>query len=391
MLGGGQPALIPAMDEVWRGRMEELVADPEALKGVLSIYDGPYGSTPFREAVAGLLRREYGWAVGPENIAVTSGGQTAFFFLFNILGGEMGNGSFRRILLPLIPEYIGYADQGMSPGLFRAHRPEISLVGEDQFKYRIDFDSLHDIPKGDLGAVCASRPTNPSGNVLTDNEVARLAEFARDRGVPLILDNAYGAPFPAILFREITPVWDPGMILTMSLSKIGLPGTRTAIVVAAPEIAEAMASMTAISGLANNNLGQAIVRPMLEDGSLLRLSRDVVKPYYEDRSLRAQAVVREVFGDRFPWRMHVSEGALFLWLWFEGLPVSSRELYRQLKDEGTLVIPGEYFFFGDAGPDPENWRHSHECIRLSYGMDEATVRAGIESIAGVVERLFAGS
>ena len=41
----------------------------------------------------------------------------------------------------------------------------------------------------------------------------------------------------------VTPAWDENMILTMSLSKIGLPGTRTGIVIARPEIIRAVVRM----------------------------------------------------------------------------------------------------------------------------------------------------
>ena len=35
------------------------------------------------------------------------------------------------------------------------------------------------VPVGDdIGAICVSRPTNPPGNVLTDDEIARLKSLA---------------------------------------------------------------------------------------------------------------------------------------------------------------------------------------------------------------------
>jgi len=44
------------------------------------------------EALAELLRSEFGWPVGPENIALTPGGQTAFFLLFNLFAGHYKQG-----------------------------------------------------------------------------------------------------------------------------------------------------------------------------------------------------------------------------------------------------------------------------------------------------------
>ena len=96
----------------------------------------------FLDAMADLLNRENGWDVKPSNIAITAGGQTAFFFLFNMLAGECAGGVRKRILLPLAPEYIGYANQGMGDGMFDTRRPKIEQLGEHTFKYRVDFENL---------------------------------------------------------------------------------------------------------------------------------------------------------------------------------------------------------------------------------------------------------
>lgn len=383
MLGGGQPARIPAMDAVWKRRIEELAAEPGGLGRALTSYDPPRGNPRFLEAVAGLFRRTFGWEIGPENVAITAGGQTAFFFLFNLLAGRMPDGSRRKILLPLVPEYIGYANQGVDGDLFRAQPPVIEKTGPHEFKYRVDFDRLEITPE--IAAICASRPTNPTGNVLTDDEVARLAALARAAGIPLILDNAYGAPFPGIFFSDATPFWDDNTILTLSLSKIGLPGVRTGVVIGPERVIRALGSMSAIVGLANPSIGQQILLPLLESGEILRLSDGVVRPFYQDRCARARAEALEAFGDDFEWYMHRSEGALFLWFWFPGLPIPVRVLYERLKQHGVLVVSGDYFFFGDDRPD---WRHRHECIRVTYSMDESVVRDGLRIIGEEVRKCW---
>jgi valine--pyruvate aminotransferase len=381
MLGGGQPARIPEVSEVWRRRLEELVKEAGGIDRAMTSYDPPKGNPRFIAALVGLFRETFGWDIGPENIAITPGGQTAFFFLFNLLAGRMPDGSRRKILLPLVPEYIGYANQGVDGGVFRAVPPIIETSDDHEFKYRVDFDQLAITP--DIAAICASRPTNPTGNVLTDDEVARLSTLAKAHGIPLILDNAYGVPFPGIIFSDAKPFWEPHVILTYSLSKIGLPGTRTGIVIGPPGIIRALASMSAIVGLANPSTGQQILLPLIESGELLRLSREVVRPFYQGKCLLAREAAREAFGDGIAWSMHRSEGALFLWLWFPGLAISTKELYRRLKERKVLVIPGEYFFFGHDDPD---WRHQHECIRISYAMDEQTVREGLRVIAEEVRK-----
>jgi len=385
MLGGGNPAAIDEVNAKWRERLQQIMQEPNALERMLGNYDPPQGNPAFIEALVECLKSNFGWDISADNVAVTNGGQTAFFYLFNLLAGQSSEGEPKEILLPLVPEYIGYADQGVEGCVFRAAKPKIVKVGSHQFKYGVDFDNL---PLNDnTAAICVSRPTNPTGNVLSDAEIARLSQLAAERGIPLIIDNAYGAPFPNIIFDSINPIWQPHIILTLSLSKLGLPGTRTGIVIANTQIIKALSSLNAIVGLSNNSIGQNIVAPMLKDGSLLELSNQVIQPYYLAKSNRAQQLLHELLPMTLPWRSHLSQGALFLWLWFENLPISSKELYQRIKQRGALVVPGEYFFFGlDAEHD--DWAHRRECIRMSYAQDDETVEGGIAIIAEVVRELY---
>lgn len=376
MLGGGNPAHIPAMERVWRERMKEIVEDPGTLRRTLSIYDPPRGNGGCLEALASLLRKEFGWRVGPENIAVTAGGQTAFFLLFNLFAGRTADGSRGRILFPLMPEYIGYADQALEAHSFAALKPLIEITGPHRFKYGIDFDNLH--PGPDIRALCVSRPTNPSGNLITDGEMKHLAETAALQDIPLIVDNAYGWPFPGILYDEVAPLWTDRTIHVMSLSKFGLPGTRTAFVVGPPEVASAIASMTAVTGLANGNFGQAIAGPLIASGEITRLSREIIRPYYLAKRDRALAAIAEFFPDEAPYSVHESGGAMFLWLRIKDSKRTSKEIYESLKQRGVLVVPGEYFFFG---LEDQEWPHRHECLRISFAMADEDVREGIRIIS----------
>ncbi len=383
MLGGGNPAHIPEILGVWRERFQAIVDDEDHCNRMLANYDGPAGSPKFRESFAAALNDIYGWDVGPDNIVVTNGGQTAFFFLFALLAGETPNGGQRHVMLPIVPEYIGYSDQGLAENVFRSFHPRIEKLDEHTFKYRIDFDAIE--VTDDTAAICVSRPTNPTGNVLTDDEIAHLTALAAEREIPLLVDNAYGAPFPGAVFESIAPVWNRGMVMSFSLSKLGLPGTRTGIVLADEQIASRIRSMTGIVGLANNNVGQAIVEPLLDSGELHQLSREVIRPYYQQKSQFAQSLVAQHFADDFPYLVHRSEGAFFLWLWFPELPIPTRELYARLKQRGVLIVPGEYFFFGlDAHDD---WPHRRQCIRLTFSQSEAVVDEGVRILADELRKL----
>ena len=382
MLGGGNPAAVPGLQSLVRERMGELMADGDAFERMLVSYDPPQGNPRFLRALAELLQRTYGWNIGPQNLAVTGGGQSAFFFLFKLLAGRFGGGRRKKILLPLAPEYIGYADQGLEPDLFVACRPVIEWPqGHDAkvFKYTIDFAAVERaLVRGDIGAIAASRPTNPTGNVVTDAEVARLSALALAHGIPLILDNAYGTPFPDVMFVPAKPFWAPHVILTLSLSKLGLPGTRTGIVIAPEKIASAIASLTAVVGLANNNIGQQIVLPWIENGKILELGPKILRPFYAEKAAAAARWAREYFDPAgLDWALHATEGAFFHWLWLKHLRIPTRELYARLKARNVLTVPGEYFFFGLE----EEWSHQHECLRMNFSREPEVVREGYRLIA----------
>ena len=382
MMGGGNPASIPEVQSIWRKRTAELLEEKNDFNSALVNYDPPSGNPKFLRAVAKTLNNEYGWNLESENIAVTSGAQTGFFFLFNILAGEFTNGQQKKILLPLAPEYIGYANQGITQDIFVTHPAVIEKKGKNGFKYHEDFDELEVDDK--IAAICVSRPTNPSGNVLTDEEINRLSKIARSKGIPLIIDNAYGNPFPGAIYTEANPILDEHIILTLSLSKLGLPGTRTGIIIGPEKIIAAVTAANAVVGLANNNIGQALSLPLIESGELMRLSRDLIKPFYKKRMLNARSYVEEAFGNTIPYRLHESEGAFFLWFWFPELPITTIELYERLKKRDVLVVPGEYFFFGLV----DHWNHSHECIRVTFSQSEKIVKEGIQIIADEVSKSY---
>ena len=386
MLGGGNPAHVPEVQALFRSRMEDILSSAGEFERVIGNYDTPQGAKAFVGALADLFGAEFGWKIGPENIALTNGSQNAFFSLFNLFAGKFDGGQLKQVLLPLAPEYIGYSEVGLEPDFFRANRPEIELLDDRLFKYRVDFDRLK--MDNSIGAVCFSRPTNPTGNVVTDEEVSRLRQLANSQGVPLIIDNAYGTPFPNIIFSEAHPVWDENIVLCLSLSKFGLPTLRTGIVIAKEETIRVVSRMTSVLSLAPGSLGPALALDLVKSGEITRVSNDVVKPFYEQKSARAVAQLRREINDEIPMRIHKPEGALFLWLWFEGLPISSLELYQRLKKKGVLVVSGHYFF---PGMEQDDWAHKEQCIRVTYAQDDEVVEKGISLIAEEIRGIFSSA
>ena len=387
MLGGGNPAEIPEMQKCFREEMVALLKQGSDFERMTGSYDAPQGNRDFIKALAELLIDQFGWPVTEDNIVVTNGSQASFGMLFNLLAGEYPDGSHRKILLPLTPEYIGYTDVGIGDtNLFEARQPVINVDNIDDpeyryFKYSVNFDDLR--LDSHHGALCVSRPTNPTGNVITDQELMGLRNLAQKNGIPLIIDGAYGLPFPGIVFTDATPVWDDNIVLCLSLSKLGLPGVRTGIVIAAPDLIELIKGSNAIFNLAPGRFGPSLVNRITDNQKLISLSRDVIRPYYKNRVAHAVSYVNQIMSD-LPVRIHKPEGAIFLWLWFENLPISSERLYQKLKERGVFIIAGHHFFPGLE----DDWAHTHQCIRVSYAGNPERVEKGLSIIAEEVRRAY---
>ena len=165
------------------------------------------------------------------------------------------------------------------------------MIGDHEFKYHVDFDAVQ--VNEDIAALCVSRPTNPTSNVLTESELLRLSALAAKNDIPLIIDNAYGTPFPNIMFTETEPIWNKNIILTMSLSKLGLPGVRTGIVIANEMIIRAVSAMNAIVSLAPSSFGALLARDLVASGEVLELSRKKIRPFYERKSQQALGWLRD--------------------------------------------------------------------------------------------------
>lgn len=380
MLGGGNPSHIPEVQAYFRESMEDILAQEREFECLIGNYAGPGGEPLFLDALVDLFRSEYNWPVSRQHIALTSGSQTAFFFLFNMFAGRQRDGSLGKILLPITPEYIGYEDVSIGDNFFKAQRPQIDILDDRFFKYRVDFSQLSISP--DVRALCVSRPTNPTGNVLTEEEMAKLSQLAKRHNIPFIVDNAYGMPFPGIVFVDAIPRWEPHLVMCMSLSKLGMPGARTGIVVADERVIQSLKGMNAVLSLAPGNFGAGLALEAVLSRQILRLSREVVKPHYEKKLAVALDAVKSEFTG-VDYLIHKPEGALFLWLWLRDLPISNEELYQRLKAEGVLVVPGHHFFPGLS----KDWDHISECIRINYSGEPEMVLRGISRIAKVLRSL----
>ncbi len=59
-----------------------------------------------------------------------------------------------------------------------------------------------------------------------------------------------------------------------------------------------------------------------------------MRPAYEAQLEFVQTRLHQVMDPEIPYAMHKPEGAMFVWLWFKGMPINSQELHQRLKQEG---------------------------------------------------------
>lgn len=378
-LGGGNPAHIPEFEEYAAKHLRALIDDKDAFHRLLGIYQSPQGSEVLISNLARFFQAQ-GWPVTERNICLTNGSQSAFFMLINLLAGQSDGGPNRKMCLPLVPEYLGYADQGLSDDMFCSVKPKIELIGQHRFKYHIDFDALE--ITDNIGALCVSRPTNPSANMLADEELDRLGCLADQHEIPLIVDCAYGQPFPGIVYGDQSTRWQANRIFVLSLSKLGMPGVRTGIVVADQPIIESLTKANTVVSLANGNFGPGLMNAFLESGDLAPICTDILLPFYQQKRALALKQIDEQFNG-LDYRVHQSDGAFFLWLWFPSLEVESADLYQRLKAKNVLVMSGEHFFFEHA----PSWEHAKQCIRISYCASDDVLTKAIAIIAEEVRRV----
>ena len=184
MLGGGNPARIPEVELKFRKRMEAILHTPGEFEALIGSYDAPGGNRQFIEAMVQLLRARYGWDLHPGNVALTAGSQTSFFYLFNLFAGVNEVGQRKKILLPLTPSTSATGTSGSKRSCSSRRGRRSRLSGTTLFKYHVDFSGLGRLLGYEIGAICVSRPTNPTSNVLTHDEVGQLSVIARERGHP---------------------------------------------------------------------------------------------------------------------------------------------------------------------------------------------------------------
>ncbi|HLO48683.1 MAG TPA: valine--pyruvate transaminase [Kamptonema sp.] len=381
-LSAGNPVILPEVEQLWRDCTADLLASSEYGE-VVCRYGSSQGYQPFIDAVLKDFNDRYGLRLSDRNILITPGSQSIYFYAANAFGGYTASGQLKHIVLPLSPDYTGYGGVSLVPEAVVAYKPTLDIDARaHRFKYRPDFSQL--VIDETTGCVIFSRPCNPTGNVLTDDEVDKIAAMAAPYNVPVLIDSAYGPPFPALNFTEIRPIFGGNIIHCMSLSKAGLPGERIGIAIGEERMIQVLESFQTNMCIHSPRYGQAIATRAIASGALANIAENVIRPHYQKKFKILETTLDKFMPKDLPWFLHRGEGAIFAWLWLKDLPITDWEFYQQLKQVGVIVVPGSSFFPGLR----EDWRHKQECLRISLTATDAEIEIGMQRLAKISEQVY---
>ncbi|MBD2676341.1 MULTISPECIES: valine--pyruvate transaminase [Nostoc] len=381
-LSAGNPLILPEVEQLWRDCTAQLLASSEYGE-VVCRYGSSQGYAPLIEAIANDFNKRYGLKLSDRNIFITPGSQTLYFYAANVFGGYTSSGQLKNIVLPLSPDYTGYGGICLEPKALVAYKPTLDIdAPAHRFKYRPDFSQV--TINENTGCVIFSRPCNPTGNVLTDEEVKKIAALASPYNLPVLIDSAYAPPFPSLNFTEMTPVFGDNILHCMSLSKAGLPGERIGIAIGDEKWIEVLECFQANASLHSSRYGQAIAALAINSGALVEISQTVIRPFYQNKFAVLETSLEQAMPKNLPWFLHRGEGAIFAWLWLENLPITDWEFYQELKQVGVIIVPGSTFFPGLH----EEWAHKHQCFRISLTGSDEEIVTGMQRLAKVAQEAY---
>ena len=283
-------------------------------------YTDALGIAPLREAIAAHYQAQYGLAVDPREVVVTTGSSAAFLLAF-LAAFEPGD----RVALA-IPGYPAYRNILTALGI----EPVLIAVGENAH-YQPNPELLADL--GALDGLIVASPANPTGTMISAADLERLANYCRDRGIRLVSDEIYhGITYdtPAATARA----FGQEAVVVNSFSKYYcMTGWRLGWMLVPPDLARAVECLAQNFYISPPALSQLAALPVFGcrselDGHVARyrLNRDLLIGALNTAGLT---------------RFAPAEGAFYLYLDISKLTRDSAEFCRRLLAEtGVAVTPG---------------------------------------------------
>ncbi|MFJ8030542.1 bifunctional succinyldiaminopimelate transaminase/glutamate-prephenate aminotransferase [Streptomyces sp. NPDC096032] len=299
---------------------------PELIqKALIDAADSPgyptvWGTPALRDAITGWLERRLGARdVTHRHVLPVVGSKE----LVAWLPTQLGLGPGDKVAYPR----LAYPTYEVGARLARA-------------RYEV-YDDPRELDPAGLKLLWLNSPSNPTGKVLSKEELTGIVAWAREHGVLLVSDECYlelgwEADPVSVLHPEVNGGSYDGIVAVHSLSKrSNLAGYRAAFVAGDPAVLGPLLEIRKHGGMMTSAPTQAAVVAALGDDEHVRVQR-------ERYAARREALRAALLGHGF--RIEHSEASLYLWATRDE---SCWDTVAHLAGLGILVAPGD--FYGEAG------------------------------------------
>jgi aspartate/methionine/tyrosine aminotransferase len=320
-------------------------------------YTDALGVMVLRRAVAEHYRAQYGIAVEPGEVVITTGSSAAFQLAF-LAAFEAGD----RVALAA-PGYPAYRNILKALGI----EPVLIEVGENSH-YQPNPELL--AAAGPLDGLVIASPANPTGTMISARELARLVAWCRERGIRLVSDEIYhGITYeaPAATARG----HGREAIIVNSFSKYySMTGWRLGWMLAPPDLARSIECLAQNFYISPPALSQLAALPVF--GCCAELDGHVAR-YRANRDLLIRTLTATGLG-----RFAPAEGAFYLYADVSSLTHDSVDFcQRLLAETGVALTPGLDF-------DP---LHGSGWVRLSFAGASEDIAKAAHRLAEWLPRL----
>ncbi|HJQ67952.1 MAG TPA: aminotransferase class I/II-fold pyridoxal phosphate-dependent enzyme [Blastocatellia bacterium] len=339
-------------------RISELIPqaeDRERLLGMELGYSQSNGTLGLRASVADLYE-----GATAENVIVTTGTAEA-----NLLVSWMMTEPGDEIIM-MVPNYMQLW------GLFKSFGADLKpLPLVEDGGWRIDLDQLESAISAKTKLIAVCNPNNPTGAVMSSEEMDRIVAAAERVGAWILADEVYrGAEMKDEMTKSFWGRYER-VIVTSGLSKAyGLPGLRIGWIASTPEIAArawAYHDYTTIGpGPASDFLATVALQPESRS-RLLKRTRAMLNDNYP---ILRQWIDRQ--GGLFS-LVEPRAGAIAYLRY--NLDVDSIELVDRLRrEQSVLIVPGGHFFMNNY-------------LRIGFGSEAGYLREGLSRLESFLSGL----
>jgi len=313
-----------------------LAAARAALAGNRIGYTDALGIAPLRAAIARHYRDQYGVAVDPAAIVVTTGSSAAFQLAF------LAAFEPRQRVALAAPGYPAYRNILSALEL----EPVLIEVGENAH-YQPNPELLAEA--GDIAGLIIASPANPTGTMIAAPELARLSAWCRDRGVRLVSDEIYHGITYEQRAETARAFGDEAVIINSFSKYYSMTGWRLGWMVVPPDLARSVECLAQNFYISPPTLSQLAAVPVF--GCRDELDGHVAR-YRANRDLLIAALAGAGLT-----RFAPAEGAFYLYVDVSSLTRDSVAFcQRMLAATGVATTPGRDF-------DPI---HGDSWLRLSF-------------------------